>query len=278
MPADNGGHCQSVWCIAMLETLDTHLSHAHPLVLPPIAAGNLELVVARTPEELEASQRLRFTVFSEEMNAVFPDSSNGIDADEFDPWCEHLLVREQASGRVVGTYRLLTPVNAQRLGRYYSDSEFDLSSLGAIREEVVELGRSCIHPDYRNGAVIMLLWAGIASIVKHLKLRYVLGCASVSLRDGGVTAAHVWNQAKPDVASGPHLPLLRPHHPYPVGRLELDAELPASMPPLIKGYLNVGARICGEPAWDPDFNTADFPVFLDVVDMDLRYRRRFGLA
>lgn len=261
----------------MLETLDRHLGHPRPLSLPSIAAGNLELAVARTPEELEASQRLRFAVFSDEMNAVFPDSSNGIDADEYDPWCEHLMVREQASGRVVGTYRLLTPVNAERLGGYYSESEFDLSSLGPMREQVVELGRSCIHPDYRNGAVIMLLWAGIAGIVKHLKLRYVLGCASVSLRDGGITAAHVWHQVKHGMADADRFPVLRPHHPYPVGRLELDASLPARIPPLIKGYLKVGARICGEPAWDPDFNTADFPVFLDVDGMDARYRRHFGI-
>lgn len=261
----------------MLEILDSSLSHAHQLALPRIAAGSLELTVARTPEELEASQRLRFTVFSEEMNAVFPESANGLDTDEYDPWCEHLLVREQLTGQVVGTYRLLTPVNAERLGRYYSESEFDLSSLGDMRKQVIELGRSCIHPDYRNGAVIMLLWAGIANIVKHLKLRYVLGCASVSLRDGGVTAAHVWHQAKHSMAEAKHLPVLRPHHPYPVGRLELDADLPARMPPLIKGYLKVGGRICGEPAWDPDFNTADFPVFLEIDDMDARYRRHFGI-
>lgn len=245
-------------------------------MLPPIAAGNLELAVAHAPEEIEALQRLRFQVFSEEMNAVFPESSNGIDADEYDPWCEHLMVREQATGRVVGTYRLLTPVNAARLGGYYSESEFDLSGLGPMRSQVIELGRSCIHPDYRNGAVIMLLWAGIAGIVKHLKLRYVLGCASVSLRDGGVTAAHVWHQAQRNMTQGSSLPALRPLHPYPVARL--DNDLPARMPALIKGYLKVGARICGEPAWDPDFNTADFPVFLDVEDMDDRYRRHFGIG
>lgn len=259
----------------MLETHDRHSSHQHPLLLPTIAAGSLELAVARTPEEIQALQRLRFQVFSEEMNAVFPESSNGIDADEYDPWCEHLMVREQATGRVVGTYRLLTPVNATRLGGYYSESEFDLSGLGPMRRQVIELGRSCIHPEYRNGAVIMLLWAGIAGIVKHLKLRYVLGCASVSLRDGGVTAAHVWHEAQRSMKQDTHLPVLRPHHPYPVARLATD--LPARMPALIKGYLKVGARICGEPAWDPDFNTADFPVFLDVDAMDERYRRHFGI-
>lgn len=261
----------------MLETLDTPLGVTRPITLPPIAAGNLELVVARTPEEIKASQRLRFSVFTEEMGAVFPGSANGLDVDDFDPWCEHLLVREQGTQKVVGTYRLLTPVNAQRLGRFYSESEFDLSGLQHMRHHVIELGRSCIHPQYRNGAVIMLLWVGIAGIVKHLKLRYVLGCASVSLRDGGVTAAHVWQQAKQNLAEPSGLPVLHPLYPYPVGRLELDAGLPARMPPLIKGYLKVGARICGAPAWDPDFNTADFPVLLNIDDMDARYRRHFGM-
>lgn len=262
--------------IAMLETQDSILGQSHPLILPAIAAGNLELAVARTAEELEGLQRLRFSVFSEEMDAVFPDDSNGLDADHYDPWCEHLMVREQATGRVVGTYRLLTPVNAARLGGYYSESEFDLSNLGSRRSQVIELGRSCIHPDYRNGAVIMLLWAGIANIVKHLKLRYVLGCASVSLRDGGIAAAHVWHEAQRTMAQAPELPRLRPHHPYPVKLM--DADQVARTPPLIKGYLKVGARICGEPAWDPDFNTADFPVFLDVDAMDRRYRRHFGMS
>jgi len=260
----------------MLEIHDRYSDHTHLPLLPAMAAGNLELAVARTADEIEALQRLRFSVFSEEMNAVFPESANGIDADRYDPWCEHLVVREQDTGRIVGTYRLLTPVNATRLGGYYSESEFDLSGLGALRSQVIELGRSCIHPDYRNGAVLMLLWAGIASFVKHLNLRYVLGCASVSLRDGGATAAHVWQEAQRSLGQLEGLPRLRPHHPYPVQRM--DADLPARTPPLIRGYLRVGARICGEPAWDPDFNTADFPVFLDIDDMDPRYRRHFGIA
>lgn len=261
--------------IAMLETQDIS-RRSHSLMLPAIAAGRLELAVARSADEIEALQRLRYAVFSEEMQAVFPGGSGGIDADDYDPWCEHLMVRESGTGRVVGTYRLLTPVNAARLGRYYSESEFDLTGLADRRSQTIELGRSCIHPDYRNGSVIMLLWAGIAHIVKHLKLRYVLGCASVSLRDGGVTAAHVWHEAQRAMAHAPDLPRLRPLHPYPV-RL-MDPYQPARTPPLIKGYLKVGARICGAPAWDPDFNSADFPVFLDVNDMDPRYARHFGMS
>lgn len=262
--------------ITMLETQDGISGRSRPLILPAIAAGSLELAVARSTEEIESLQRLRYSVFSQEMDAVFPDASNGIDSDHYDPWCEHLIVREQATRKIVGTYRLLTPVNAARLGAYYSESEFDLTALGGMRDHTIELGRSCIHPDYRNGAVIMLLWAGIANIVRHLKLRYVLGCASVSLRDGGIAAAHVWHEAQRTLAQGLNLPLLRPHHPYPVKLM--DPDQPARTPPLIKGYLKVGARICGEPAWDPDFNTADFPVFLDVDAMDPRYRRHFGMS
>src|SRR5690606_29045240 len=187
----------------------------------------------------------------------------------------HLMVKEIGTGLVVGTYRLLTPANARKAGGYYSETEFDLSGLGALYGEIVEVGRSCTHPDYRSGSVIMLLWSGIASWVQQYGFRYVLGCASVSLHDDGVTAAEVWRTASKAMANRIDLPQVIPRYRYPVERL--GSVLPARMPPLIKGYLKLGATICGEPAWDPDFNTADFPVLLDVTTMDGRYRRRFGL-
>lgn len=237
--------------------------------------GGLIVGLARTDDELEAIQRLRYQVFTEEMNAVFPDGANGIDADRFDPWCEHLMVQEINTGRVVGTYRLLTPANAVKAGGYYSESEFDLSGLGSLYSGLVEVGRSCTHADYRNGSVIMLLWTGIAQLVQHYGFRYVLGCASVSLRDDGVTAAEVWRAARKLMAQRPDVPRVAPLNRYPVEKL--DSTLPARVPPLIKGYLKLGASICGDPAWDPDFNTADFPVLLDVETMDHRYRKHFGL-
>ncbi|HEY9278656.1 MAG TPA: GNAT family N-acyltransferase [Eoetvoesiella sp.] len=243
---------------------------------PGSADGGLVMGIARTNEELEAIQRLRYQVFTDEMNAIFPDGADGLDSDRFDPWCEHFMVKESKTNRVVGTYRLLTPANALKAGEYYSESEFDISSLSSVRHSLAEVGRSCIHPDYRNGSVIMLLWSGIAATVQGLGARYVLGCASVSLRDDGVTAAEVWRSASKAIDSEPDLPIVTPRHRYPVERL--DSELPARVPPLIKGYLNLGAKICGEPAWDPDFNTADFPVLLDMTRMDIRYRRHFGLV
>ncbi len=275
MPAHNGGHCSFSGRIVMLETYDQISRQTVQSPMRALTAGRLELTVANTAEELEGLQRLRFKVFSEEMSAVFPPDANGLDADEYDAWCEHLIVRDQTTGKIVGTYRLLTPQSASRLGGFYSESEFDLSALQGIRHQVLELGRSCIHRDYRNGVVIMLLWAGIASVVQRLGLRYVLGCASVSLRDGGATAAHVWREVLSGKHAASHAYRVRPLHPYPIDRL--DSELPARTPPLIKGYLKAGARVCGEPAWDPDFNSADFPVLLDVMDMDPRYRRHLGV-
>src|SRR5690606_21539462 len=155
-------------------------------------------------------------------------------------------------------------------------SEFDLSGLGHRCDDLVEVGRSCTHPGYRNGTVIMLLWSGIAKLVHEAGYRHILGCASVSLRDDGATAAQVWRSANAVLSANPQAPRVQPLCRYPVERL--DSMLPARVPPLIKGYLRLGATICGEPAWDPDFNTADFPVLLDLDDMDVRYRRHFGLA
>ena len=235
--------------------------------------AGLVLGLARTNAELEAIQRLRYDIFTKEMNAVFPEAVDGLDADRFDPWCEHFMVKDLNTGHIVGTYRLLTPANAIKAGGYYSESEFDISALDGMRTTLAEVGRSCIHPDFRQGSVIMLLWSGIAALMQQGGYRYVLGCASVSLRDDGVTAAEVWRSVADQVKAGG--PTVRPLHRYPVERL--DSELPARVPPLIKGYLKLGATICGEPAWDPDFNTADFPVLLDIQRVEPRYRRHFGL-
>ncbi|MCQ9615807.1 GNAT family N-acetyltransferase [Paenalcaligenes niemegkensis] len=239
----------------------------------PVATG-LQLRLVQNKKELKAVQRLRFKIFSDEMNAVFPDSQSGIDADRFDAWCEHFMVVDQAKDKVVGTYRFLSPENARLANGYYSDSEFDLSPLAGIRDNLVEVGRSCIHSKYRSGGVIMLLWTGIAHLMRQGGYRYLLGCASVSLRDDGVTAAKVWREAQQSIVRAPDMPRLTPLHRYPVDKL--NSTLPAKIPPLIKGYLNLGANICGEPAWDPDFNTADFPVLLDLQQLDSRYRRHFG--
>ncbi|OZI45586.1 GNAT family N-acetyltransferase [Bordetella genomosp. 4] len=255
-----------------LARIDARRDNAEPWT--GSASHVLVVGLASTADEIEQIQRLRYTVFTEDMGAVFPDAQDGIEQDRFDPWCEHLMVRELDTGRVVGTYRILTPEKALAAGGYYSESEFDLSGLGALRGELVEVGRSCTHAAHRSGAAIMLLWSGLAEFMRRGGYRYMLGCASVSLRDDGVTAAEVWRNIASHLKD-PDAPRVKPLHRYPVELL--NSTLPARVPPLIKGYMKLGARICGEPAWDPDFNAADFPVLLDMTQMDSRYRRHFGL-
>jgi putative hemolysin len=240
----------------------------HDGVQPGLAVG-----LARSWDEVRQAQRLRYEVFTEDMGAVFPTAVGGIDEDKFDAWCEHLIVRELDTDRVVGTYRVLGPEQARQAGEYYSESEFDLSGLAPIRSDLVEFGRSCTHRDYRSGAVIMLLWSGLAEYLRRTGHRYVLGCASVSLRDDGATAAGVYRSVQSHIEQS--TVRVEPLHRLPVERL--DCNLPTRVPPLIKGYLKIGARVCGEPAWDADFNTADFPMLLSVDAMDDRYRRHFGL-
>ncbi|VCU71407.1 hypothetical protein PIGHUM_03491 [Pigmentiphaga humi] len=236
---------------------------------PVLAVG-----LARSWEEVRQAQRLRYEVFTEDMGAVFPGAVGGIDEDRFDAWCEHLIVRELDTDRVVGTYRILAPEQARLAGGYYSESEFDLSGLAPIRSELVEFGRSCTHRDYRSGSVIMLLWSGLAEFLRRSGHRYVFGCASVSLRDDGATAAGVYRSVASHIESAREL-RVTPLHGLPMERL--DCRLPVRVPPLIKGYLKTGARVCGEPAWDADFNTADFPMLLSMDALDDRYRRHFGL-
>ncbi len=205
-----------------------------------------------------------------------PGTPNGLDVDRFDAACEHLIVRTvettDARAEVVGTYRVLTPAAAQFTGGFYSDSEFDLRSLDALRPRMVELGRSCTASGWRQGGVILLLWASLAEFVHRNGLDLVVGCASVPMRDGGHVAASLWNRLRRTHLAEPALQV-RPRLPLPVE--ELDGGLEVEAPPLVKGYLKCGARVLGAPAWDPDFGVADMPMMLDLKDLPAAYRRRF---
>ncbi|MDC8786857.1 GNAT family N-acetyltransferase [Roseateles koreensis] len=242
-------------------------------------AARLDVAWARSDADIRQAQALRYQVFAEEMGARLctpKGTPPGLDVDAFDAFCEHLLVREVRKdgdlGKVIGTYRVLTPAAAKRAGGLYSETEFDLTRLRSLRDRMVELGRSCIHPDHRSGGAIMVLWGALAEFMLRNELDTMIGCASVSMRDGGHFAASLWKQLEKT-----HLASIewqvRPRLPLPVEELRHD--LPAEAPPLIKGYLRCGARILGAPAWDPDFNTADLPMMMRIADLPARYRRHF---
>jgi len=247
-----------------------------PKVVASVEAGGIEVRWARHLEEVREAQRLRHNVFVGEMGAQLNTPIAGYDIDLFDDYCEHLLVRDVASGMVVGTYRVLTPAQARRVGSTYSDTEFDLVRLRSLRSRMVELGRSCVHPDHRHGGVIMALWGALAEFMVRNQLDTMIGCASIPMLHNGVVsgdvAASIWRQLR-QTHLAPIEHQVFPRLPLPVE--QLDQSLSVEPPALIKGYLRLGAKILGAPAWDPDFNTADLPMMMRIGDMPSRYRKHF---
>ncbi|MFJ8360961.1 GNAT family N-acetyltransferase [Streptomyces sp. NPDC093984] len=239
---------------------------------PPLAPTRYTVSLARDEADVRAAQRLRHDVFAGEMGALLSTPQPGLDIDPFDAYCDHLLVTDTVTGQVVGTYRLLPPERAAIAGRLYSESEFDLGPLAPIRSGLVEVGRSCVHPDHRDGTVIGLIWAGIARYMVDGGHEWLAGCCSLPLADGGALAAATWERVRAKYLAPEEYrvrPLLpwRPETPAPEGHAEL--------PPLLRGYLRLGAWVCGEPAHDPDFGVADLYVLLSMRRINARYLRHF---
>ena len=255
-------------------TIPSHQSFA--TVSAPSGSHGIEVSWASHQSEVREAQKLRFEVFATEMGARLPNTLPGHDVDLFDDFCEHLLVRDKASRQVIGTCRVLTPAQAKRVGSTHSDTQFDLTRLRGVRERLVEVGRSCVHRDHRQGAVRMALWGGLAGFMQRNQLDTLIGCASIPMQHegphvivgGGHAAASIWRQLK-----ATHLaPIdfhVRPRLPLPVERL--DDTLDVQPPSLIKDCLRLGARVMGPPAWNPDFNAADFPLLMRLSELPARY-------
>jgi putative hemolysin len=246
------------------------------------ASVRLEAAWAQTADELQAAQRLRWRVFAEEMGArlkPLPGTPPRTDADLFDRHCEHLLVRtvetDDRPSEVVGTYRVLTPAAAKRLGGFYSDGEFDLVRLARLRSSLAELGRCCVDLRWRHGDVVMMLWSQLGAFMQRNGIASVMGCASVPMRDGGQMAANLW-QALRQTHLAPPDEQVRPRLPLPVEHLATGASV--EPPGVIKGYLRCGGKVLGPPAWDPDFGTADLPMMLHLSELPAAFRRRLMVA
>lgn len=230
-----------------------------------------QVTVGRKPSHIRSAQRLRHQIFAGEFGAITPGPV-GFDADSYDEFCDHIVVwfraAENKKLQAVATYRLLPP--GSRASGLYAESEFDLSSVRSLLPFTVESGRSCVRADHRNGTTMALLWSAIAEYMLRGGHRYLIGCTSISLADGGELASGVWAEVQSRHRDASRQCL--PHRPYECGPIP-----PAIVrfPALLKGYLRLGATILGPPALDPMFNCADFLILLDLQNSDPRYLRRF---
>ena len=236
--------------------------------------GRLYIELAVTPAEVRDSQRLRYQVFAEEQGAHLEGAADGLDQDAYDPYCQHLLVRDRATGRVVATTRLLLDEQAARAGGFYSQSEFAMDKLLALPGRRLEVGRTCVDPHYRQGGAIAVLWSGLAAFVQLHQVDYLFGCASIALDDGGVHAHAIMDRIRQHAMTDPRL-RVTPRRAVPRPPSYDDTTIKAALPPLLKAYFRLGAQAAGEPCHDPAFNVADVLVLVDVDRIDTAYSRHF---
>jgi len=252
----------------LLDAPDPYFTHA----------SGYHVRLAASQADVIAAQQLRDRVFADECGAATP-GPDGLDRDEFDDRCDHLIVwshdRGSATPHAIATCRLLPPHSndaAPRGAGLYANREFGLMPLERLLNSTVEAGRGCVHPDHRSGAAVSLLAGGLARYLHLTGYRYLLGCASMDLADGGSNAAAFW-----DLALTSHLTpaerRCRPRAPIAIGGLP-RADQP-TVPALLRGYLRVGAKVCGPPAYGQMPCSADFLMLLDLRDANLRYVRRF---
>lgn len=252
--------------------------HAPSFAAPSDTKPSTELKVAwvRQEDELRAAQRLRHRVFFEEWNPHGTANAKALDVDRFDAYCEHLIVTARVGSdvpaQVVGTYRVLLPDAARRAGGYYTETEFDLSQLQTLRPSMAELGRSCIAAPWRTGGVILMMWTHLIRFLHAHGIRQAIGCASVPMPDGGANAARLWQELRRGHLA-PETLRVTPRAALPVDLLPTAGD--AEWPPLVRGYVKIGAQVLGPPAWDSTFGCADLPMMLDLASMPAVYRRRF---
>jgi len=246
--------------------------------VPPSPTSAYRVRLAADSDDVQRAQRLRYRVFNLELGEGLSSSeSTGRDADPFDAVCDHLLIEHVVSGAIIGTYRLQTGENAQACIGYYSEQEFEFEVFEPLRAEVLELGRACIAKEHRNMVVLGLLWKAIAQYAKLSSSRYLLGCSSITSTDPCVGVAAYQSLRRYLVAASF---ITRPVGGYACAAA-LDEQYPPSIqeqvevPRLMRAYLALGARICGEPALDRDFKTIDFLTFLDLESLAPRAMQKF---
>ncbi|MFN7928904.1 MAG: GNAT family N-acyltransferase [Blastocatellia bacterium] len=257
----------------------TTFTQHYPTTL--LRTDTLEVKLATSFAEIDAALRLRFEVFNLELQeGLLASYERGYDSDAYDAYCDHLIVKDLLTGKVVGTYRLLRQSVAERQIGFYSENEFDLTPLKRLPGELLELGRSCVAHTHRNATTISKLWHAIIEYARQRGIRYLFGCGSL-------------HQTEVEQVQ-PLYTYLRDHYcapeayrvqPVPSCRLAFDESSPLlyetramsrQLSPVMKGYLRAGAMICSPPAFDAEFGTADVLVLLEMEKLTARYQQHYA--
>lgn len=275
------------------QPLPAEFTHQPAFRLPDdfagIRSGNLEVSLARTADEIKATQKLRYHIFCNEMGAKPTEEMQrtGCDMDEFDAYCDHLIVvdhdrptlKQDYSDKIVGTYRLLTRRNMLPLGKFYTESEFDITCLKNYPGEVMELGRSCVDANYRNRAVMQLLFRGIGQYCDQHAIEVMFGCASFHGTDPAphmqtLSYLHHFHLASPEVCAVPAL-----GRGLVIDYMDKDQidekEAFMKLPALIKGYLRIGGVIGNGVVVDEEYNTIDVALVVKTNHITEKYAQRF---
>ena len=253
---------------------------------PPILIETEHFVVklAENHEEVERAQRLRYEIFNVEQGRGLEISEKfGIDFDEFDEYCLHLLVMRKGDDRVIGTYRAHLGTIANSFKGFYSSREYYIKGFYKIADKCVELGRTCVSPDHRTGAVVSLLWSAIVELLARANAIYMLGCVSLEETEPKLGwALYEYLCEKKCVSQDfsvtprPGFVLKRPSEQEVLKILSDTKSLIKHIPPIFKGYLRLGGLICGDPALDREFGTIDFFILVDITKVPERYQKRFN--
>lgn len=227
--------------------------------------------VTKDPALIDQAFALRYKVFNLELGEGLKESHlTQRDTDKYDPFCDHLIVVDQAENKVVGTYRIMRYENAAKHIGFYSETEFDLTNIYRNLQDSAEIGRCCVHAEYRSGLVMNLLWYGLAMYMQQYKVNYLFGCTSLNKGDTHEQASLIYKICEEsDALTTPEMSVT-PQPGFAVKGFDKQVELPhihgstkRLLPSLMRGYLSVGVKICGEPAYDPEFCVIDFFTVFD---------------
>lgn len=228
--------------------------------------------IASKRSEITLAQKLRYQVFAQEMGAQLHSLEAGLDVDPIDEYCDHLLVRDLQTGQIVGCTRLLSDLQARRLGYFYSEGEFHLDGVLALPGRFLEIGRTCVDPAHRGSLVLSTLWGGLAEYVALHQFDYLMGCASIPPGPNGFAVDAVYKQIQPHQFGPGHLDV-RPKIEVPPHHRCIRDE--CGIPPLLQAYLRLGCWVLGEPFWDSDFNVMDVFILLELDRIQARYEKRY---